>query len=414
MATATRGKKGLETVDDEVFVTTSKRGKKVIPSMRSHPDKQVTGRDSVTDANFYDALSDALSDEDENRWCCAKCKNQFTSDEDKLLECERCDKHFCINCLGKSEEEYNILQQSDSMWFCRGCKPKVAKTVTADIEIERRCNEIMEKYDKRVKDLEKKMKEKLDEKQVKEVVTNEMSKIDIGEDKVRQIVRDEMKASQTQMNEMNVRDMDRDGSSTQSTQVINAPLASGQIRMTNGAEGDSVFSSVVAEMNERKNRENNLVLFGAPECLTGEPAEKIENDKKIFQELSSHCDVPVGVGEITKVVRIGKPKPPGEHRPMIVGLANSETKVELLRNLKKLKNSPFEMISISHDMTKAQRIEEQKLYEESKRLEQQSGGKIIYRVRGPPWDRRVRKVKDQVAPPLEDQVAPPLEEGSQE
>ena len=157
----------------------------------------------------------------------------------------------------------------------------------------------------------------------------------------------------------------------------------------------------MSEINERKNREKNILIFGVPECPNGEPAEKNEKDKKMIQEMSSHCGVKIGDKDIIRISRIGKPKPTGDHRPMLVAFEALESKIELFKNLSKLKDSPYDSVRINHDLTKAQRAENKRLIEQAQRQERESGGKTMYRVRGPPWNRQVKMIRQHQSEQLE-------------
>lgn len=67
--------------------------------------------------------------EDEDPWKCKICSKMFKDHDAKLLECQRCNEHFCIKCLGKKPAEYDILSNSDTMWFCGLCKERVVKNI---------------------------------------------------------------------------------------------------------------------------------------------------------------------------------------------------------------------------------------------------------------------------------------------
>ena len=96
-------------------------------------------------------------------WKCELCKQNFSDPNAKMLECLRCECHFCIKCLKKPEAEYNLLANSDLMWFCVQCREKVEKNIAVDVEIEVRCAEIMKAYEQRISKLESDMQEKCGE-----------------------------------------------------------------------------------------------------------------------------------------------------------------------------------------------------------------------------------------------------------
>jgi hypothetical protein len=49
-------------------------------------------------------------------------------------------------------------------------------------------------------------------------------------------------------------------------------------------------------------------------------------------------------------------------------------------------------VRIGNDLTRTEREEEKKLYEKSKKLQEADSGEHRYRVRGPPWARKIVKV----------------------
>jgi hypothetical protein len=56
--------------------------------------------------------------------------------------------------------------------------------------------------------------------------------------------------------------------------------------------------------------------------------------------------------------------------------------------------SPFRKMSVTHDMSKSEReINKQKVLEAKAMNEQDKSGKIKYIVKGPPWERKIIKVK---------------------
>ena len=70
----------------------------------------------------------------------------------------------------------------------------------------------------------------------------------------------------------------------------------------------------------------------------------------------------------------------------------------ILKRATNLQGSTYSHISIRYDMTKMEREQHKKLVVEAKKMEAESGGKHQYRVRGPPWDMKVKQLK-----PKEDQ-----------
>ena len=103
--------------------------------------------------------------------------------------------------------------------------------------------------------------------------------------------------------------------------------------------------------------------------------------------------------------RIGKKKEPNheegtavtEYRPMIVKLKEQSSKKHILLKANKLQESRedgLKKIRMSHDLTPKERENAKSLHQEAKRREQQdTSGGFRYKVRGPPWDMKIVRIK---------------------
>ena len=80
----------------------------------------------------------------------------------------------------------------------------------------------------------------------------------------------------------------------------------------------------------------------------------------------------------------------------MVKLTDGEKKAEIFRGANKLKDSEEESlkdIKASNDYTPAERENEKKLYEEAQKRQKNCSGDYLFRVRGPPWSRRIAKIR---------------------
>jgi DNA repair exonuclease SbcCD ATPase subunit len=111
------------------------------------------------------------------------------------------------------------------MWFCITCRKLIEEHIVMDIKIEDICNQIMKEYEDRIPQLETTMVEKCDELRVRKIIKDELGKLENNEDTV-------------------------DGA----TQNIRAKTVKKE-----------AVTTVIDEMNERKSRENNLIIFGFEE-----------------------------------------------------------------------------------------------------------------------------------------------------
>ena len=158
-----------------------------------------------------------------------------------------------------------------------------------------------------------------------------------------------------------------------------------------------VISQQSTRMRDQDSRKNNIVVFKLPEPATQSTDARIKHDTDMFREICKEvCKVEVQPADVCKVIRLGKKKDDENPRKMLVTLSNENLKRDIMRNLYKLKDAPefYRPIRMNHDMSSIEREEAKKLFEECKRLQNQDqSGNWLYRVRGPPWARQIKKIK---------------------
>ncbi len=286
------------------------------------------------------------------QWLCKICQKVFSDPKSKVMECEYCEQRYCIKCLKMPAREYDLLKSSSAMWFCGPCKSKVAQNIATEKVIEEKCAVYLREFTERLEKVERLNETKCDEV------------------KVRQIVREEI---------------DKENKEA-------GPKKKG----TDETDAVKVESSeyTIRELNDRREREPNLIIFNAAEPKTNLKAERENKDKTLFVEICEQCESNITDTDVTKVIRLGTKRTEGKPRPLLIALANKDLKRDLFRNLSKLKGSDYEDIRIVHDMTKREREETIKeMYETAKKMEAESQGKYKYRVRGPPWGKKIIKIK---------------------
>ena len=80
-------------------------------------------------------------------------------------------------------------------------------------------------------------------------------------------------------------------------------------------------------------------------------------------------------------------------RPILLKFTDTTTKPEIFKNIRNLKAvKDCESVRIANDLTKRERDLEARLWKEAKNLT--DAGKGLHRVVGPPWKRRIVKLKD--------------------
>ncbi|XP_069109401.1 uncharacterized protein MCAP_0864-like [Argopecten irradians] len=281
----------------------------------------------------------------------------------ELLESrQRCEGHFCTKCLDKGDNEYAVLSKSNAMWFCAPCRVHIEKNINNEKMIEQKCKEIMNEFETRITQIESELKNKCDENKVRDIIKEEMA---------------------TGVNR-----------ETQSLST-EAPKTT-----TNTQE-------VLSELEDRKKRENNIICFGIEEQTSNEGSERKRKDEKTIRDILSACKLNKELlDSITKVVRLGKIKKPESNakenedakpRPILVSFGSIEDKKLFFKNIRELQTTKeYKSVRISNDLTKTERENEAKLRDDANRMntEKSQSGKYVFRVRGPPWDRKiVRQIK---------------------
>ncbi len=268
----------------------------------------------------------------------------------KLLECERCNLRYCIKCLKKPVSEYNAISKSDCIWFCPPCKVKALHSVREDKDLETKFQEAIDsfqhKINSRFEQMQQEINTKVTEERVKEIIEETINKEENPE------------------------------SSTQKHNV--------QTKST-------VVSNTIKEMKERCIRERNMIVYALEELKSANKEEREVNNKNMVKKLAAACEVEIQMEDIVSTRRLGKFDENDPKRPLLVVMKDSEIKRKIFRNGSKLRTNgnEFENISLAHDMTKTEREEEKILWSQAKKKQEESGGKHIFRVRGPPWDRRI-------------------------
>ncbi|XP_052786446.1 uncharacterized protein LOC128221863 [Mya arenaria] len=251
----------------------------------------------------------------DNELTCSKCEAVFVDIDDKLLECERCDKWFCIQCAGMEPSVYSVMVANKNLhWFCHECEKPALTAVKSDKEIEEKCAAYMSSL---------------------------TAKIDCIEEKV------EGKADKSVVKNLQERVVQLEKKGTDNTSAI---------------QQNSV-SETIYEQREREFRARNLVIQNLPESSAEEPEERNKEDMGSVGELLKI----IGITEeavVEKCMRIGK-KEDDKTRITKIIVNSVETKKAILKDAKRLKNETiYKEVFIGPDLTKMEREEQFNLRKE--------------------------------------------------
>lgn len=150
------------------------------------------------------------------------------------------------------------------------------------------------------------------------------------------------------------------------------------------------------EETERERKMNNIVLYRVKESDKENGEDRKREDLEFFNGLC--MSIEVGPKAVKNALRLGSRKTGIEQRPLKIELEKYVDKEEIMRNLFKLKNSDekFKKVSVAHDLTGEQmKLVKQKVQEADEKTKQDESSEWSWKVRGPPWDLRIAKVKRQ-------------------
>ncbi len=158
---------------------------------------------------------------------------------------------------------------------------------------------------------------------------------------------------------------------------------------------EATTSDVVRKIKEQESRKCNIILHNVQEKQSENPEERAKHDREQLKELGKVCKENIKKEDLVNIKRLGKVNP-NKPRPLLVEFKDEEKKRALMNNLVNLSKAPesLKRISVQHDLTKKQREEEKKLREHGRKMEtEDESGEFNYRIRGPPWARRIVKMK---------------------
>lgn len=151
----------------------------------------------------------------------------------------------------------------------------------------------------------------------------------------------------------------------------------------------AALNTVINELEDREKRRNNLIIYGLTESKEENSEKKKLDDKDRCYEILKFVFKEIDAKDCTRYRRLGK-EAERTNRPIVVEIRNEDIKEKILKGTKLLKDSQFETIGISHDLTRQQRNELKELLKNAR--EKSEGGKK-HKVVGGPGFWQVKEVK---------------------
>ena len=322
----------------------------------SQPEPAHSSQDTKLNKDKSQEIHDSDADEEELSPC-GRCRKMVVRGDEALM-CEICSQWFHIKCEKVTKAQYKnqtSKTKSNFHWFCDSCDI-VQSGLLREMTL---MKAEQAKFKKRLDNLE-------ESKVNKEDLTKEMDK----------------KADKADVENLEQRVTAVEDKQTAS---VNEGASCSK------SSGDDA-EEVIREIKEQEERKLNILFFNLPEHKSGDMADKIKHDKEEVKQLAKHCKVAISKDEISNVKRLGKQ---GEKpRPLLIQVSSPEKKRLLFKNLRLLQEAPdkFKRVSVQNDLTEKQRKREKELRDEAKKKETEASGEVTFKVRGPPWARKIVKV----------------------
>jgi len=352
-------------------------------------------------------------------WNCEGCNKEFRDPQSKILECERCEKHYCAKCVKMSDTEYEVLtSRNDIHWFCNLCDKKVMQCIQIEKDVEQKLANFTSVMETKLKDLDEKWEKQMLE-NVRKIKDDTDSRITKMEKEMKILNGHVVKANdelnsmkgvvdkQISVNNQDIKELSSkvtdiiDGNDGNWCEVVKKQVdkslerVSGSVIEVNKTVAEA--RAKAAEERDKEGRRNNIVIFRVPESSATTAADRNAEDQTFCLQLFNnglHCGTTEE--DFVKVFRLGRIQESENPRPLMVQLASYSTKNLIMESLYKLKHAQqkFKGIIVNHDMTQNEREDYKKLVAEAKSLaDQDTSGEYMYRVRGRPAQMRVVKIK---------------------
>lgn len=163
-----------------------------------------------------------------------------------------------------------------------------------------------------------------------------------------------------------------------------------------GTQLKRTVANVSSELRDRQERAKNMIVYNVKEPATNNKEERATEDIDHMINIAKDAlGVTTNPGDYSAAIRLGR-KHETSDRPLLVSFKAEKTKEIIFKRLGRLRdprNAKFKHLSFSNDMTKLEREENRRLVEEAKKMENDdASGLWSYKVRGPPWSRKITKL----------------------
>ena len=349
-------------------------------------------------------------------WTCEGCKKEFRDDNSRILECERCERHYCVKCIKLTDDVYDILTtRKDFHWYCGGCESKVLQCIQLEREVDKKLTEFMTNVDYRIKTVEGNMSKKLAELEdklygkLKDYVTHATA--DDGLQKVANKVNQDVLMMKEDMKNLVVTIGSVKGEIKEEIEEVKATSFADIMKEEMQKNLENMASEIktvktnldetkenVDEQRDKERRRNNIIIYNIPESSAERADGRMKEDTSFcLRMFNDVLQAGISDEDLVHVFRLGKYIENATlPRPLLIQMASYTQKNLIMQSLYKLKHAElqFKNVVVTHDMTVAERAECKRMVTEAKDKEaEDQSGDYIYRVRGLPGKMQIVKIR---------------------
>jgi hypothetical protein len=247
-------------------------------------------------------------------------KNEEISNESTTAKKKKAKKHPCGKCDEECKaNEKAVICNSCEIWFHSGCVEGMTSEFFDNCQktydlfghsafLCKICRKVMTKFTKKAKEQDEKI----------EAMNNRLTIIEREKD----AMMDKIKAMEMK------------------TEQVKSGLGMVEKEVENGMEKakEEVKREVKTEMTRRDERSENLVIYGLAEITEGTTEQKQAKEMKKLGEIAKEIGVEIK-GETSIKYRAGKVRDDGKARPLIVKIADEESRTKMVENARKLARS---------------------------------------------------------------------------
>lgn len=301
-------------------------------------------------------------DKIDDKLTCKLCQDVFTQEDDKLVECEKCDRWECQSCADLTNEQYDALRTAGEKmhWFCQCCNKGAMTAVKTAELIESKCQQYVAELKV---DLIDHFETKIDE------------KFDIQKKEITNEIRTELEEIKKEM-KTQAKTLEKCNKTTDKSEVQELKKEIGHELSHELAEKN------LKEIELREVKKLNIVFFNIEESTSATKEDAAREDSLKLQDLQQELETSASFKDI---VRLGA-RNPDKPRPVKVTVSNLTEHRSILKAAKSLRKSENNShVYISRDLTPLERESWKKLVMERKERQEESRRKnekvkwVIYR-----------------------------------